>query len=503
MTGQNSPLMSGARQPVVPLFEKPTGDRPGTRRLLLLTYHFPPGDATGALRWQKLCVLGWDYGWNLDVITLDPAGLRKVDFARLEELPPGTRVYGANPAASFSERVEKAVWSLYRWSKMKLSRRKDKPSSTPRATSSPAPMRPPDESGSINTSGITWESILRSPRSGCRRLVFSWIEHTRQASWARAARIKALQLPSDREYAAVVTCGPPHMVHEAGRVVAVKRCIPLVIDMRDPWSLVQRVPEALGSPLWISLASYYEKKAMKAAVLVVTNTEPHRRALQKRYPQCASRIITVMNGYDDEALPESRHTGKFVIAYAGGIYLDRDPRNLFSAVGRVVKELMLNPDDLIVELMGDVESYAGVPTIELARRVGIEPYVKLSKSQPRQAALEFIARATMLVNLPQDSDMAIPSKIFEYMQFDAWLLAIAEPGSAVDLLLRESGADLVRADDVEGMVSILRRRYEEFRKGVRPGKLASNRLFSRQEQARILFEAIESSCKDEQGRYGA
>ncbi|MEO5954425.1 MAG: hypothetical protein ABIR36_01855 [Nitrospiraceae bacterium] len=201
-----------------------------------------------------------------------------------------------------------------------------------------------------------------------------------------------------------------------------------------------------------------------------------------------------MNGYDDEKLPVSTHTGTFTIAYAGGIYLDRDPRGLFAAVGKVVKELGLTPEDLRVELMGDVISYGGIPTMELGRQVGIDRHLQLMGPQPRQTALDLLAKATVLVNLPQDSDMAIPSKIFEYMQFDAWLLAIAEPGSAVDLLLRESDADLVEGGNIDKMAQILRRRYIQFRSGERPKKLASNIAFSRKEQARKLFQALTPVC---------
>ncbi len=50
----------------------PSGSR---ARLLLVTYHFPPDTAVGALRWQKLARYAAERGWGLDVITLHPAQL--------------------------------------------------------------------------------------------------------------------------------------------------------------------------------------------------------------------------------------------------------------------------------------------------------------------------------------------------------------------------------------------------------------------------------------------
>jgi protein-tyrosine-phosphatase len=105
--------------------------------------------------------------------------------------------------------------------------------------------------------------------------------------------------------------------------------------------------------------------------------------------------------------------------------------------------------------------------------------------------MEFLADATVLLSLPQDSDMAIPSKIFEYMQFDAWILALAAPGSATELLLRHSGSDVVSPDDVQEIAGVLQSRYRQYRQGQRPSRLAQHSRYSRREQAKLLFDAIE------------
>ncbi len=292
-------------------------------------------------------------------------------------------------------------------------------------------------------------------------------------------------------YGAVVSCGPPHMGHDAARRVARKKALALVMDLRDPWSLVQRLPENIASPIGLVLAARYERRAVAEAGLVVMNTEPARLAMQAAYPEAADRIITVMNGCDEETVPRSRHGGRFTIAYAGTIYLDRDPRPLFRAVAEVVRRLALGPEELGIELMGKAQSYNAIPIEAIAREVGIEPFVKTRPRRPRRELMEFLADATLLLSLPQDSDMAIPSKIFEYMQFDAWILALAAPGSATELLLRHSSADVVSPDDVQEIANVLQSRYQQYRQGQRPARLAHNSRYSRREQATLLFDAIE------------
>ena len=63
------------------------------------------------------------------------------------------------------------------------------------------------------------------------------------------------------------------MAHEGGRQLSKQTGIPHVIDMRDPWSLIQRVQEDIASPVWLHLASRYERAAIRDAAFVSMNTE--------------------------------------------------------------------------------------------------------------------------------------------------------------------------------------------------------------------------------------
>src|SRR5207237_611583 len=154
--------------------------------------------------------------------------------------------------------------------------------------------------------------------------------------YAEHAAAVAGELIESGVHEAIVTSGPPHMAHEAGRLAARASGLPLVMDMRDPWSFVERVPEHLASPVWLAFAKRFERRAVADATIIATNTEPFRRAMCDRYPNARARIMTVMHGCDEEAVPPSHHRRRFIIGYAGAIYLDRDPRPLFHAAARVV-----------------------------------------------------------------------------------------------------------------------------------------------------------------------
>jgi len=322
-----------------------------------------------------------------------------------------------------------------------------------------------------------------------RRAYHARREFGRDGAWARAAERVGRRLLNGKSHRAIVTCGPPHMVHEAGRRLSRRFGIPHVMDMRDPWSEVERLPEASASRAWLRLASQYEARCVGSARWVVANTEPAAEALRTRYPVAKDRVITVMNGFDDEPLPEVSRDERFLLAYAGTVYLDRDPSPLFRASARVIRDLDLSPSQFGIEFMGTFQKIEGRGLDELADECGINGFVQGHPPGTRAEAMRFLAGASMLINLPQDSHLAIPSKVFEYVRFPAWVLALAEPESATAGVLTNR-ADVVRPDDEEGMAGIIRERYEEYASGVRPVPPATSEL-SRTVQAERLAEALD------------
>src|SRR5665213_2269981 len=95
---------------LAPFWERRGTSAQESRRLLLISYHFPPDITIGARRWEKLAHAVAERGWGLDVITCRPSA---IDAKRLESLPAGVRVYGVADPELVSERVEQVLWRMY------------------------------------------------------------------------------------------------------------------------------------------------------------------------------------------------------------------------------------------------------------------------------------------------------------------------------------------------------------------------------------------------------
>lgn len=457
---------------------------PGPARLLLIGWHFPPGQGAGALRWQKLASLAAERGWGLDVVAAHPDSLASTDPSRLRDLPRGTRIFGVRAPTPHPRAFADALRRALRPPEGGVRRiGRHAGGSAAQQADPPAP-----------DAELAWRADLSwspDPRS-LARAYRAWRSFAEEDAWARAAERAARAIADPALHAAVVSCGPPHMVHRAGRRLARAVGLPLVVDMRDPWSLAPAIPRTSGSPLWYALAGRNERAAVEASALVVANTAAAADALRALYPRAADRIIPVMNGCDDEPLPPRREDGRFVVAYAGTIYLDRDPRALLRAAARLVREEGLTPERFGMMFIGHAQAFGGVPLRMLAEAEGVGAFVEVHPRRSRGEALQMLAGASVLLSLPQGVDLSIPSKVFEYMQFPAWLLALATRGCATERLLRGTAADVVEPGDEDGLARVLATRYRQWARGERPAPVNADGRFSRRRQAELLFDALEA-----------
>lgn len=447
------------------------------RRLLLVSYHYPPSEATGALRWQQLTRIAAQYGWRVDAISLAPGELPRQDPRRLAQLPAETRLFGVAQPKLVAERLEHMLWRV--WNALRPRPRPSTGADRPVTAAEPA---------TSPSQGFPW--ISGGPRTLLRAWNV-WLSSTRERAWSQAACETGERIGRQDPPDLVISCGPPHFAaHLAGRRLAARFNVPYVMDLRDPWSLQPRLPDDLAHPLWFTMSRRAEAACVKAASLVVMNTRGAAAAMQARWP--GKRVITAMNGWDEEEIPEAPWSAQFRVLYAGVIYLDRTPRPFFRAAAIVAREMNLTESDFEIRLIGDVQAHEGSDVRQMAREEGVDRFVRILPSAPRPEVLKEYAAAALLLSLPQDSELALPSKVFEYMRFPAWILAQSGPKSATGSLLLEAGAFAIEPGEIDATAAVLRTCVREFRAGHRPAPLAREGRYSRAAEAARLFEALDT-----------
>lgn len=435
--------------------------------MLLVTYHFAPDAAVGGLRWERHAAFLGPLGWDVDVIARDFARAEGLDQGRLRCLPDNVAIYSARESEPLIERAGRVAVRLKH-----------------RVT----PTRPAGAPGVL----VSTNDMRASWKQGLVRSHAALVHIAKQTQWANEAAAMGRALAVENRYDVVASSGPPHMAHEAARQIAASAHAPLVIDLRDPWAGWKQVPEDFASPLWFGHAERHERKAVRAARLVVMNTDLARDDMIARHPWSAPRLVTVRNGSDEEVVPVVPDGGRFTIRFAGTIYLDRDPRLVFRAAAAVVERLRLTPDVFRFEFIGEVAGFGGRSLLSIAAEEGLEGFVTVEGRRPRSQAMEFLGGATMLLSLPQYADLCVPAKIFEYTKFAAWVLILATPGSATARLFADSGADVVDPGDVDRMADVIASRYAEFARGGRPRPVGSDGRFERRRQVHLLAAHLEA-----------
>ena len=425
-------------------------------RILLLTQVFPPYTDVGAARWEGFAPYITTAGWGMDVIMELPSDPGYTDWSRFRKLPANIRVVAC-------ER-RRPAWSTL----LGKLRRRPAPKTTLSVST------PPATSGIINDSQSTirrlFSTLVRTQQS--RRLV-------RQFSATGRAII-------DRSHQLVVSSGPGHFVHVAAGQIATLCSLPHVIDLRDPWGSPK--PTLVNQILTDEELRRCEASTLQQAASIITNTSAARDVLRKRYPQLEARILCIPNGSDlpPIAVRETQPT-LFQIAHCGALYLDRDPRPFLSAVGLVRKKLKLDSSQIKLVFMGESASVGGRSLPELASEVGIGDIFEERPMGPRDQAWKLLNESMIAVAFQGRNKTQIPGKIFDYVAFPVWVLALVGSESATADILTGSDAIVLEIDDVAAIARSIEDCYVRFMKGDYPRSVGYDGRFSRAKQAERLI----------------
>jgi len=85
----------------------------------------------------------------------------------------------------------------------------------------------------------------------------------------------------------------------------------------------------------------------------------------------------------------------------------------------------------------------------------------------------------------------IPAKVFEYVAYPLWLLALVGADSATGELLKDTEAIVLELKDTGGIARAIERALDEYSLTGRPEPIGAAPLFSRERQARLLLQQLE------------
>lgn len=439
------------------------------RRVLFITYYFPPSGGSGVQRALKMVKYLPDAGWTPLVLTVDPdqASYPDLDPAMLSEIPEGIRV----------ERTSsRDPYALY--ARLMGKKKED----------------------------VVGVGFLGADHASLKERFARWVRANlflpdARVGWVRHAVRAGRRLAADPGFDAIVSTGPPHSVHLIGEQLADLSGVPWIADIRDAWP-DPAYQHMLPTSRW---ARGRDERLRNSALrnadvrVAVTRDLAHHMSEAVGAP-----FSLIRNGFDpdDMEAPETDHVsekwaGDFLVVHTGNLSVARDPEPLWVVLDQ--PGALDRWPRLRIVFVGNVDASIMDRAVRVvgADRITHIPYV------PHAQAVAWMKRAALLllpINRVMGSAGIVTGKIYEYLASGRPILALGEPGGEADGLLKESGGGtLFGYTDTAGLSAAVGRHYHAWTSGnpIPGAQLDLLHPYSRKNQAlelaRLLNECLADS----------
>lgn len=388
-----------------------------TRRVLVVSYYFPPAGGVGVQRTLKFVEHLPLAGWEPSVVAPRGAAYRVLDPEALGRLDPRLEVTRA-PC------IEPA--GLRALARAGLSRLRGGRGGPNAARSAAGPARAAAMPGWLNAAWAAWIDAVFVPDE--------------QMMWVPAAAAAAADVHRRNPVDVVYSSAPPAATHLAAGLAAASAGVPWVADFRDPW--VGNAFARPQSPARARLEAWMERWVVERAARIVFATPGLRARYARRYPARAGRFVVIPNGYDRGELgggapdmADASAERPFRLVYAGSVYGERELGTFLDGLAIAVERDPTLARRLRVEFIG----WMSVPNQRRAEAAidRMPETIQVRGFRPRSEALAAVRSADaalLLLADGPDRDLFVGGKLFEAIGLDRQVLAMAPEGDTRSIL---------------------------------------------------------------------
>ena len=375
------------------------------KRVLIITYYWPPSGGIAVLRCLKFAKYLRDYGWEPVVFTAENAHYPTLDPTNERDVPADLEVIRhpiREPYAAYKKFMGK----------------------------------PADEN--VNNVFYTDEQA-----GGWKHDLAVWVRSNffipdARAGWIRGAVKRILRYLENHPVQAILSDGPPHSNTRIATLVSRATGLPWLADFQDPWTQVDYYQMLKLTPWGRRKHERMEQEAFRQAKLT-TIVSPHwKRDLEAIG---ADNVHVLYWGYDpaDFAGLQRKPHAKFTLTHLGIMGHDRLPENLFAALAELKASEPAFADNFELRLYGQVDHRVR----ERIEAHGLGDQTNYAGTVTRGEALQEMVNSHLLLLLLNQQDNAagrIPGKLFEYLAVRRPIVNFGPENSDVADILRDTKA---------------------------------------------------------------
>lgn len=401
------------------------------KRVLIISYYWPPTGGSGVQRWVKFAKYLPSEGWQPVIYTpLNPEAIT-VDESLLDEIPPQVEVI---------RRKIFEPYNIYR----ALTGKKGRTA----------------QSGEVNP--------INSQEKSFTQKVAMWIRGNMfipdpRCFWIGPSVRFLKEYLKEHPVDIIVSTGPPHSMHLIARKVARATGIPWVADFRDPWTKMFYFKHLALSPWAKRKHARLEKMVLDDASVVVAVSP----LVQDEFKaMTTTEVDLITNGFDeDDFAAKPQRDEYFSITHTGLFASDGNPDILWKVLAEKCRRDSKFKKLLRIRLAGKTDKQITESIVAAGLGENLED---LGYCNHNDAVCLQKSSSLLILPLRKEPEYraTLPGKLFEYLASERPILGIGQTDGAMARIISQTQAGFVFGwEDSASISRYIDLCWERFRNG--------------------------------------
>jgi hypothetical protein len=394
------------------------------KKVLIITYYWPPAGGSGVQRWLKFSKYLRDFEIEPVIYTVENPSYPILDNSLENEIPKELEIL-------------------------------KQPIFEPNSILSVFSGKKKESAGFLNPNPTFIGKTLQYIRANY------FIPDTRKFWIKPSVKFLSAYL-NDNHIDAIITTGPPHSIHLIGLELKKKLGIKWISDFRDPWTEIDYFQQLPITKKATKKHQDLEQEVLINSDMVVVVGE----TMKDKFLKHTNRIEVLTNGFDTiEDLSTQKLDEKFSITHVGLMNSDRNPTILWEVLNEISNTNLNFKNDLRIKLIGKLDD-AVIQDLKVFDHNTIEtiPYLDHKDVSKYQASSQVLL---LSINEVPSAKGIITGKIFEYLQAKRPILAIGpEDGDAAMILKNTNAGTIIGFKNKTVLKAAILNLYKDYKEGV-------------------------------------
>lgn len=401
------------------------------KKVLIISYYWPPCGGIGVLRCLKIAKYLRRYGWEPIIFTAEDAHYPSIDYSNEKDIPEDLTV------------LRQKIWEPYHIYKFITGQKKD---------------------ANVNNVFYVKDKKLGKAHEFSVWLRSNFFIPDARAWWIRPSVRFLLKYLKENPVDAIFSDGPPHSNTRIATIIKQKTGIPWLADFQDPWTQIDYY-QLLNLTKWGDAKHRrLEQEAFQAADKITIVSPTWKRDLEAIG---AKNVSVVPWGFDpdDYKKNQAKVSSKFTFTHLGIMGYDRNPKVFFEVLDKLCNEIEGFKANLEIQLVGQLDHSVQLFLMSKENFKG----VKIINNVQREKALKMTLSSPillLLLNQQSNAQGRIPGKLFEYLAARRPIFCLEPMPSDVSKIIAttESG-HTCNYEDAQAIEKTIKELYQSFLDG--------------------------------------